>query len=201
MARLRPHSIGFARSSTLGVGRSQPRHHVRNRSYLPYRHRCTPCRHDLVRAGSRREIVSAKSRGPMRNCGRPLYAPGAEAGPSLVQGHLVCEPCARKERRRLIRSLIAAVGITGSTVLGLAAVAVWSPSQLGSHPWTPVLATVFAYPPLFAGALVWMKRANRRTAQRLGLQAQPSLIATNDPRVPGGSSTWTIRRARTPNER
>ena len=120
------------------------------------------------------------------NCGRSLYAPGAQVGPSLVQGHLVCEPCARKERRRLIRSLIAAVGITGSTVLGLAAVAVWSPSQLGSHPWTPVLATVLAYPPLFGGALVWMKRANRRTAQRLGLHAPPSLIATNDPPVPGG---------------
>lgn len=115
------------------------------------------------------------------NCGRTLYAPGAAAGPSLVQGHLVCEPCARNERRRLIRSLIAAVGIIGSTALGLAAVAIWSPSQLGSHPWTPLLATVVTYPPLFAGALVWMKRANRRTAQRLGLQAQPSLIATNDP--------------------
>ena len=111
------------------------------------------------------------------NCGGPVYAPNAKGGPSLVQGHLVCEPCATKARRTLTKSLIAAVAITGATALGLAAVAVWSPSQLGSHPWTPVLATVLGYPALFAGALVWMKRANRRTAQRLGLQPQPSLSA------------------------
>jgi hypothetical protein len=115
------------------------------------------------------------------NCGGSLYAPDAMVGPSLVQGHLVCGPCATKERRSLIRSLIAAAGITGSTALGLAAVALWSPTQLGSHPWTPVLATVLGYPALFAGAVVWMKRANRRTAQRLGLQPQPSVSATNDP--------------------
>ena len=114
------------------------------------------------------------------NCAGPLYAPDAKVGPSLVQGHLVCAPCAAKERRNLIRSLIAAVGITGSTVLGLAAVAVWSPSQLGSHPWTPVLATVLGYPALFAGAVVWMKRENRRMAQRLGVQSETSLSGTSD---------------------
>lgn len=121
------------------------------------------------------------------NCGGPVYAPNARVGPSLLQGHLVCEPCATKERRAFIRSLIAAVGITGSTALGLAAVAVWSPSQLGSHPWTPVLATVLGYPALFAGAVVWMKRANRRTAERLGLESQPSLSAANDSARVGGT--------------
>ena len=59
------------------------------------------------------------------NCGGPLYAPGALAGPSLIQGHLICEPCAAKERRRLRRGLIAAVTISTVTILGLAAVAVW----------------------------------------------------------------------------
>ena len=120
------------------------------------------------------------------NCGGPLYAPDAKVGPSLLQGHLVCEPCATKAHRSLTRSLIAAVGITASTVLGLAAVAVWAPAQLGFHPWIPVLATVLGYPPIFAGALVWMKRANRRAAQRLGLQPQPSLTATNDAARAGG---------------
>lgn len=98
------------------------------------------------------------------NCGGPLYAPDAVAGPSLVQGHLVCDPCATRERRSLVRSLIAAVGITAVTAIGLAATAIWYPSELGSHPWTPVLATVFGYPVLFAGAVAWMKRANRRAA-------------------------------------
>ena len=56
-------------------------------------------------------------------CGGPLYAPGAVVGPSLLQGHLVCEPCAAKERRSLRRSLIAAGGITALTVLALATVA------------------------------------------------------------------------------
>ena len=107
-------------------------------------------------------------------------APGAAAGPSLPQRHLVCEPCAAKERRNLTRSLIAAGSITALTVLALATVAIWAPSQLGSHPWLPVIATALEYPALFGGAVVWMKRANRRAAQRLGVQAQPSLSARND---------------------
>ena len=136
-------------------------------------------------------VRAARSSGRNRedrcgNCGGPLYAPDAKVGPSLVQGHLVCEPCATKARRSLTRSLIAAVGITASTVLGLAAVAVWAPAHLGSHPWIPARATVLGYPPLFAGALVWMKRANRRAAQRLGLQPQRSLTATNDSARAGG---------------
>ena len=110
-------------------------------------------------------------------CGGPLYAPGAVIGPSLLQGHLVCEPCAARERRSLARSLIAAGSITALTVLALAVVAVWAPSQLGSHPWLPVIATAVEYPALFGGAVVWMKRANRRAAQRLGIQTQPSLSA------------------------
>ena len=101
-------------------------------------------------------------------CGGHLYAPGALAGPSLLQGHLICEPCAARERRSLARSLIAAVSITASTVLGLAALAIWSPAQLGVHPWTPMVATVLLYPALFAGAIAWMKRANRRAAQHVG---------------------------------
>jgi len=113
-------------------------------------------------------------------CGGPLYAPDAALGPSLLQGHLVCEPCAAKERRNLTRSLIAAVSITGVTVLGLTTVAIWAPSQLGSHPWLPVVATLLEYPALLGGAVAWMKRANRRAEQRLGLPPQPSLIAPSD---------------------
>lgn len=86
-----------------------------------------------------------------------------------MEGHLICEPCASNGRRALTRSLIAAGGITGSTVLVLAAAAVWAPSELGSHPWVPAVATALAYPAIFAGAIGWMKRANRRAAERLGL--------------------------------
>lgn len=136
------------------------------------------------------------------NCGGPLYGLGLVASPSLVQGHLVCEPCAAKARRGLTKSLIAAISITGTTVLALAAVAVWAPQQLGSHPWLPAAATALTYPPIFAGALAWMKRANRRAAQRLGLQAQASLSASNDPTLAGTArGIGTLYHARTPNER
>lgn len=127
------------------------------------------------------------------NCDGPLYAPGALAGPSLVQGHLICEPCAAKERRRLRRGLIAAVTISAVTILALAAVAVWAPSQLGSHPWIPVAAAIIEYPALFAGAIAWMKRANRRAALRLGLQPGRSLEASNNSPLAltaGGSATY-----------
>ena len=113
-------------------------------------------------------------------CGGPLYASRAWAGPSLLEGHLICEPCAAKERRGLRRSLLAAVAITGMAVLALSAVAMWAPSELGSHPWIPVVATVVTYPALFAGAIALMKRANRRAAVRLGLPSHPSLPASDD---------------------
>jgi hypothetical protein len=132
------------------------------------------------------------------NCDGPLYAPGTLAGPSLLQGHLICEPCAAKERRSLRRSLIAAGTISAVTVLGLAAVAVWAPSQLGSHPWIPVVATILEYPALFAGAIAWMKRANRRAAQRLGLPRDLSLDAANDATLAltaGGIATYRGGRA------
>jgi hypothetical protein len=135
-------------------------------------------------------------------CGGPLYAPHAAAGPSLIQGHLVCEPCASKGRRALTRSLIAAVSITGSTVLALAAVAVWAPSALGSHPWLPAVATALTYPPIFGAAIAWMKRANRHAAQRLGLQPRPALSASSDSSLtPAASEGATVRGARPPNER
>ena len=126
-------------------------------------------------------------------CGGPLYAPRVAAGPSLIEGHLVCEPCASKGRRALTRSLIAAASITGSTVLALAAVAVWAPSELGGHPWLPAVATALTYPPIFAGAVARMKRANRRAAQRL------SALSDFAPRpMPVGAAAFDD--VRTPNE-
>lgn len=132
-------------------------------------------------------------------CGGPLYAPNTAAGPSLLEGHLVCEPCASKGRRALRRSLIAAGSITGATVVALSAVAIWAPAELGAHPWLPALATALTYPPIFAGAVAWMKRANRRAAQRLGLTPRPALRDSNFGPVPGGATT--AHRARTPDER
>jgi hypothetical protein len=135
-------------------------------------------------------------------CGGPLYAPNVAVGPSLIEGHLVCEPCASKGRRALTRSLIVALSITGSTVLALAAVAVWAPSTLGSHPWLPAVATALTYPPIFAGAIAWMKRANRLAAQRLGLQPRPAVNASSDStfrRPP--DKVATSYHARTPNDR
>lgn len=128
-------------------------------------------------------------------CGGPLYASRAWAGPSLLQGHLICERCAAKERRGLRRSLLAAAGITGAAVVGLAGVAMWFPSALGSHPWIPAIATLVTYPTLFGGAAAWMKRANRRAALRLGvplpsLQVQPtdSLLAVTAGEMKGSAA-------------
>jgi membrane protein implicated in regulation of membrane protease activity len=132
------------------------------------------------------------------NCGGPLYAPGALAGPSLLQGHLICEPCAAKERRSLRRGLIAAITIAAVTILALAAVALWAPSQLGSHPWVPVAAASLEYPALFAGAIAWMKRANRRAAHRLGLQRDLSLEGSHDSTLAlkaAGMATYRAGRA------
>lgn len=112
------------------------------------------------------------------NCGGPLYAPGSHAGPSLLQGHLVCASCATKERRSLRSSLIAAAALTGGAVLALAAVAIWAPGQLGSHPWLPAAATALTYPVMFGGVITYMKRLNRRAAQRLGLDPGSSGLST-----------------------
>ena len=113
-------------------------------------------------------------------CGGPLYASRAWAGPSLLEGHLICEPCAAKERRGIRRSLVVAVTITAGAVLALAGVAIWAPAELGLHPWIPVIATAVTYPALFGGAVAWMKRANRRAALRLGLPPSSALRASND---------------------
>jgi hypothetical protein len=116
------------------------------------------------------------------NCGGPLYAAGAVAGPSLIQGQLICEPCAATERRSLRSGLIALVTITSVTVLALAGVALWAPSLLGAHPWVPVIAGAIEYPVLIAGAIAWMKRMNRRAALRLGLPQDVLLDAANNAR-------------------
>jgi hypothetical protein len=123
------------------------------------------------------------------NCNGPLYAPGALAGPSLVQGQLICEPCAAKERGTLRGSLIAAATITDVAILALVAVAMWAPAQLGSHPWVPVVATALAYPAIFGGAIAWMKRLNRRAAERLGLQPGSSRagLPNSPPAMPPGA--------------
>ena len=71
------------------------------------------------------------------NCAGPLYAPGAPAGPSLVQGHLLCEPCATKGRRSL-----SSVRTPGS------------PCSLHSS----------ENPAIFGAAIAWMKE--RIVAQR-----------------------------------
>lgn len=124
------------------------------------------------------------------SCGGPLYAPGTLAGPSLLQGRLLCEPCAGKERRTLRGSLIAAATITGVTVVALSAVAIGAPAHLGSHPWVPVIATVLTYPAIFGGAIAWMKRLNRRAAERLGLQ--PGASGVGLPSPPPAQSVGTL---------
>lgn len=113
-------------------------------------------------------------------CGGPLYVSRAWAGPSLLEGHLICAPCAANERRGLRRGLFLGITITVVAVVALAGVAMWAPSELGSHPWIPVIATVVTYPAVFGAAVAWMKRANRRAALRLGVAQDSPLTASKD---------------------
>ncbi|HKV76418.1 MAG TPA: hypothetical protein VJN95_18000 [Gemmatimonadales bacterium] len=131
-------------------------------------------------------------------CAGPLYAPGALAGPSLLQGHLICEPCAAKERRGASRSLVLAGTITAGAVVALAGVALWAPAELGSHPWIPVIATLVTYPAIFGGAVAWMKRANRLAALRLGLAPDSSLGAASQS-APSLTAGGAMVRGRGPN--
>ncbi len=93
------------------------------------------------------------------HCGGPQYAPGTLEGPSVVQGMLVCAPCAARLRRRYVLALscvgaLVAVVVTSGTLAAIG----------GSAPFGPLQALVIAaeYGGFFGGALWWMRRRNRQ---------------------------------------
>ena len=110
------------------------------------------------------------------DCGGALYVPQTFAGPSLVQGKLVCEKCAEKQRRKLKRALVTAALWTGGVMASTALVAIASPASLGRLPWLVVAGVAVEYTAIFGGALAWMKRANRRAAAELGIELPSRLL-------------------------
>lgn len=118
-------------------------------------------------------MLFARIRGRRRNareacsdCGGPLYAPRAFAGPSLAEGMLVCEPCAERSRTRTRGTLVVAAGLTaGATIAAAAAVVAGAASEPAG--WAFPLVVLAEYALLFGGAVALMKRRNRLALRRL----------------------------------
>jgi hypothetical protein len=118
-------------------------------------------------------MLFARIRGRRRNareacsdCGGPLYAPRAFAGPSMADGVLVCEPCAERRRTRTRGTLLAAAGLTASATVATAA-AVVAGAASGPAGWVFPLAVLGEYALLFGGAVALMKRRNRLALRKL----------------------------------
>ena len=103
-------------------------------------------------------------------CRGPLYASGAFAGPSFVQGKLYCEPCAGRLRRRTRAALVAA-GVLTLSGIGAGTVLAASHAVVpGASAWFLPFIAAAEYGVVFGGAIRWMKRRNvaaQRTADRL----------------------------------
>lgn len=98
------------------------------------------------------------------HCGGPQYVPGALQGPSVVQGMLVCSPCAARLRRRYVVALslvgtFIAVSVTAEALSPLGGTVI-------PGPLIPLLL-VAEYGGFFGGALWWMRRRNRRKLEEL----------------------------------
>ena len=107
-------------------------------------------------------------------CRGPLYAPGAFAGPSFVQGKLYCEPCAARLRRRVRAALIGASALTLSAVGAGVVLAATHAVVPGPSAWLLPFVAIAEYGLIFGGAIHWMKRRNvaaRRDLDRLPVGA------------------------------
>jgi hypothetical protein len=93
-------------------------------------------------------------------CGGPLYAAGAFAGPSLLQGKAYCEPCAVRLRIRTRAALIGAAVLTLSGVGGGVVLAATHAVTVGAGGWLLPVAALAEYGLVFGGAIRWMKRRN-----------------------------------------
>lgn len=91
-------------------------------------------------------------------CGRP-WGETPDAEPYLIHGRLVCEPCAEKAKRRLPWHL-ATIGAAAAVGTGIAAVSSGSPTIMALLPASSSLL-------MTAGAVQWMKLANRSAQRRI----------------------------------
>lgn len=108
------------------------------------------------------------------HCASRLYAPRAFEGPSFVEGHFACAPCAAKSRRRFSAALATAAAITASgTVVGVVAVVTAGPT-MGLVAWSAPMVAICELGLMFGGAVAWMKRRNRRAL--LAMRAQQMLL-------------------------
>lgn len=91
------------------------------------------------------------------DCAGPQYAAPAYEAPALVQGRTVCGPCAARHRRRMSVALGAAGVLSGAAVVAMGVGA-----TVGTIGWALPAVVGAEYVAVFGGALVWMKRRNRK---------------------------------------
>ena len=123
-----------------------------------------------IPAGLGIAVIAARVRGMRRNavegcahCAGPLYAPGSGVGPSLLEGLLLCAPCAARNASRLHLAL----GIVaGMTVLAIGSGVVLGFMQGGAWWAAPAVAAAEGAV-LFGGTIGWMKYLNRLRAAEL----------------------------------
>lgn len=126
------------------------------------------------------------------HCGGPQYAaPGYDA-PALVQGRLVCAPCAVRNRRRTTVALA-----TAGTLSGVAVVSMITMAVAGTADWAVPAVVGVQYLGVFGGAVAWMKRQNRAavrllndamTAGDLGLPTERAIVPTGSSKSVAGSA-------------
>lgn len=105
------------------------------------------------------------------HCGGPQYAAPSYGTPALVQGRLVCAPCAVRSRRRTAVALGTAGALTGAAVLATTTAAV-----VGTGGWVLPAVVAVEYVGVFGGAVAWMKRRNRSAARTLPAPGTGALL-------------------------
>lgn len=95
-------------------------------------------------------------------CAGPQYAAPAYDAPSLVQGRVMCAPCADRLRVRTRLALVTAgsLSVTAVAAMGMAA-------ALSTGGWLLPVVVAGEYCAMFGGAVLWMKRRNRAAAREL----------------------------------
>lgn len=96
------------------------------------------------------------------HCAGPKYAAPAYYPPALVQGRIVCGPCAARHRRRTTVALVTSGTLSGVAVLSTVGIAV-----AGTAGWAVPVVVGVQYVGVFGGAVAWMKRRNRAPVRAL----------------------------------
>jgi hypothetical protein len=118
-------------------------------------------------------------------CAGPQYAAPAYGAPSLVQGRMMCAPCADRLRTRTRIALLAAGALSVTAVAATAMAA-----ALSTGGWLLPVVVAGEYCAMFGGAVAWMKRRNRAAARELPAAPYHPL---NHPAPAPGSRAFPLR--------